>query len=622
MLRALLLSLLMVPSLALCQVTWNKDMPPTHPAIPEPKSFNWDLDGTHAVEFTWEYGPETGMDGYILDSCSNRCLGKKHFLHEHCDASCDRACTDIHRDTLSAAFLLTHSEFLDSPDRFDKVFIRETGKVGVGPKYPHDQVAWGMIEQIRKPIEDAKNLTVTVNWTHFAKSPCSVTTRAHVGYERSVTLIWEVYRYETTPDGRQVKVGGGKHRTDLGTVIIPQDGVAEEVTTNNCQCSIVHDAPPPEEEKHQVIPELPVIPVEEKKTGAVIRQSASGTAVCDSQALDKFQFNVVCENMNECMVSCTNPTNEKQKFTLLPGLVMMALTAGYQDMLLTDPIIFEVEPAETASIRVPIAHPGPMLYGIPWAGGKGQILCMNMTLKEPNPKVPYRIAGPASPGLRRLAQLTYGTNIRSSIEQVRLWIATDGASMAKMGEILIPSPRPGQYADALYDAFLYGGLSNEDPKFKECFDPSVVAGAAKPRTTPWLIKELVRRDASGLAKWVSGNTAAFAPLFTANGARLGVPHASRLATALCQASDAKVRMTGLDFLTKGVPEASRAEVAKAGGLSGVSWCLMNGAAEEVTAALAVCEIYKSPVVGFGLRNLSKNATAEAKAKASELVKSF
>jgi hypothetical protein len=621
--RLLFAFLALVPMLAIAQVTWNKTDPPSHPPIPAPKSFNWDLDGHHAVEFTWEYGPEVGMEGYYPESCRNDCRGKVHLLHEQCDTSCDRTCSDLHRQTISPYVQLEKIEFFEDPGRFDHVFERECGKVGVGPKYPLNQVAWGMVEQMRKPIESDKNLQVDVKWNHFAKGPCEQSIRCHVGYEVPVTLVWEVYRFDTAPDGRQVRVGGGKHRTLLAKVLIPQDGVASETHDIYCQCSIVKESLEQATEEHYV-PLPPIKPiVEEKRTGAVIRESTSGTAVCDSQELQKFDFNVVCESMNECVVSCTNPTNEQQTFIICPGVVLVCLDNGYQDMCCTTPIRLVVPAMSSASESVQIVRFGPSAcdYG-DRTSGKGRLLCMNMDLKEPNAKVAYRIGGGASPGLRALAQLTYGSSIRGTQDQVRMWIATDAATFDKCASVLFPRPKEGLYADCLFEAFGVARLNGSDPKFAACFDPKLVAGAAKPRTTAWLVPRLAARAPDKLAAWVNGNHAAFAPLFTESGMRLGIPHAARLARELCESSNAGVRKAGLNFLLKAIPEASRKEFADAGGLAGGGLLLMQGTAEEAKLALEVFEAYKSAVSILYLRNANAALPKETKDRAENLLKAL
>jgi hypothetical protein len=623
--RLLVLLVALVPTLVVAQVTWNKEMPPSHEPIPAPKAFTWDLDGHHIVEFTWELGPEEPMEGYYPDTCNNECRGKKHFLHEQCDTSCDRTCSELHRATIKPYLYLDHSEFLDQPDRFDKVFGRELSKVGVGKKYPWDQVAWGMIEQIRKPVENDPKLAVDVKWNHWVKGPCEHALRCHVAYSTKVTLIWEVFRYDTAPDGRQVKVSGGKHRTPLGSFSIPQDGVAEEYHTIYCQCSIVnedttHTQEPPEE---KAVPPAPQTPGEEKRTGAVIQENSSGTAVCDSQTLEKFKFNVVCQDMNECTVSCTNPTTEQQTFIVCPGTFFLSSDPAYQNMVCTSAIRLVVPPGMSVCQPVEFRRAGPFaLDELPEVSGKGRLLCMNVELREPRPEVAYRIAGSAGRSICALAKYTYGSSIKGTQDQVRMWIATDGATFDKCISVLFPKPREGLYADCLYQAHHIARLNSQDPKFANCFDPKLVVGAAKPQTTAWLVPELVRRSPDKLAAWVTSNSAAFAPLFSEANTRLGIPHAGRLAAELCRSVDPRVRKAGIDFLLKAVPEASRAAVADAGGLNGAGQLLLTGSAEEAKLALDVFEAYRQPASAFYLRNLNAGLPEDVKARAATLVKAF
>jgi hypothetical protein len=150
----------------------------------------------------------------------------------------------------------------------------------------------------------------------------------------------------------------------------------------------------------------------------------------------------------------------------------------------------------------------------------------------------------------------------------------------------------------------------------------LVAGAAKPRTTAWLIPQLSARAPDKLAAWVNANHAAFAPLFTDSGIRLGMPHAVRLARELCASSHAAVRKAGLSFLLKAIPEASRKEFAESGGLSGAGLLLMQGSADEAKLALDVFEAYKSPVSALYLRNLNSALPKETKDRAANLLKAL
>jgi hypothetical protein len=54
------------------------------------------------VEVAWKWTPTNRVQSAFISAtvCNNRCLGRKHFLHDQCDLSCDQACAKVHETNI------------------------------------------------------------------------------------------------------------------------------------------------------------------------------------------------------------------------------------------------------------------------------------------------------------------------------------------------------------------------------------------------------------------------------------------------------------------------------------------------------------------------------------------
>lgn len=605
-------AMILLTAFAFANPSQGNGPPPILPPKPELRKQEWSLGGGAIIEVTFTVGDPTESTT-LYEYCMNTCRGKVHLLHQECDTSCDAPCKSIHRWKLEAelddspfAFSVTNSTEKDSV----KAGLDRFGVVG-----QHEALAYSVANSIETQLglqTEKCSLDFELNLKHWNQKPCHSSGKLLRNYAFPVEAKWQIYRFDTAPDGRQVRVQGPSGQTTFGSIYVPDRQAVPGPEKTYCKCSVVTDEP-----EHSM------------RTGGTTTREASETGVClgdkpggsacTDSFLEQMKFDAVCQDMNTCVFSATNFSHAPVTLAINPGTFLIPSDPMVQEMTVIDRVLLQMGPYESVWASVPIEH-GPLSASFPpFAEVKGRVLCTNMHRKEPNPSVKFTTALPRSIGISQLATFSSKQRFRGPREQTRMWIGTDSASLADIQKIMIPSPGEGTYVTALYEVSVHSQIDLTAKEFDSCFDPSLlVGGTADQKATQWLIAELEARDAKRLASWLSANTSKFAPLFADSAKDYDLEHAVTVANRLCSSANPAVAAAGIEFVMKAVPSSGREKFANAGGLNGAGALLRGGDAALATLSLAVLESYGGASAKYWASNVGSELPVNLKERAKKL----
>lgn len=586
--------------------------PPILPPKPELRKQEWSLGGGAIIEVTFTVGDAVESAIYY-EYCRTACRGNVHLLHEQCDASCDRACPEIHRhrreadlDDAQFSYSVTTSTEKDSV----KSGLNRFGVVG-----QNEALAYSVSNSIETQLgleSENCDLDYELNLRHWNDKPCSSSCKLLRRFAFPIVAHWQLYRFDTAPDGRLVRVQGPSGQASFGAVDVPDRQAVPGPQRTYCKCSVVLDEP------QHGMRTGGATTREATETGVCLGDKPGGSACTDS-FLDQMKFNAVCQDMNTCVFSATNSSHAPVTLAINPGTFLIPSDPMVQEMAVIDRVLLQMGPYESVRVTVPIEH-GPFAASLsPFAEVKGRVLCANMHRKEPNPSVKFTTALPRSIGISQLATFSSKQRFRGPREQTRMWIGTDGASLADIQKIMIPSPGEGTYVTALHEVSVHSQIDLTAKEFDSCFDPSLlVGGTADQKATRWMIAKLEARDAKRLVSWLSANSSKFAPLFADSAKDYDLEHAVTVANRLCASANPAVVATGIEFVLKAVPSSGRDKFANAGGLNGVGALLRGGDAALASASLSALETFGGASAKFWASNVGGELPANLKERAKKL----
>jgi hypothetical protein len=449
---------------------------------------------------------------------------------------------------------------------------------------------------------------------HWNSKPCTSHGKAFRVHHFEVIAKWKLFRFDTAPDGRQIRVDGPSGEDVVGEIGVPERQEIDLPPRVYCKCSIVK-----EDQRHGSVP----------RTGEQHRGEVPETGVClgeepgAPQATDKMladaKFTLECEDMNTATVSATNPTNEAMVICVNPGTTCTPNDPTVQTMGVVDRIVLEMGPRETVVERIPVAHGPADVALMAFDLAEGGVLCLNMPKKEPRKGIKFKVGLPENIFVAQLAHYTAVQRYRGVRDQARMWIATDHATFDEIGKTLMGGPAEGSYVSCLYEVSEHSQVDVFSQAYRRCWEPKlIVGGSATEEESEWFITNLAAMDANGLSRWVRANPRAFADLFAADARDWHREHAASVGRLLCASANPAVRAAGVDYLMKAVPVASRAELDADGGLDGIGMWLAKSDAAAAQEALAVFEAYKTPSTKYWASNVSESLPAAIKERAAKL----
>jgi hypothetical protein len=440
---------------------------------------------------------------------------------------------------------------------------------------------------------------VKVKWKHWAKDPCSSVTRKPMYWRYPVEYAWSIRQDVKDEKGKSAvkEVGSG---TFTLFIELPTDKYQDDAPYVQCKCSLV--------KKTKDDSSFPT-----DNTASITKQGPP-VEVCTTTDLNKFNFEVTCNNMNEAVCSATNYTQEPVDLCIEEGMCFECVDDSAQDVICVHGCVLHL-PALPMFASTFGGWPASKV------SGTVRLECLNMHKPEPNAKLRYVPRWPDNE-LAAIAKFQRAQRFGGSWDQTRMWIYTDHAKLDEISKILVPRPSEGAYVMAAYQlSTILPLLDFSRPELKACLEPSLIVGAFAPReATEWFVTQMSTLDPNGLAEFINGNPSDFEPLWTNSTNKLYSEHLGNLASALLLSRNAKVRSAGIRFLLKTVPADRRDIVRANSGLRGAETEMMlTGDAGEAASLLDIAEAYGPAELSTGLLNLSPSLPAGVKARAAKLL---
>ncbi len=569
----------------------QKPDPPTHPPFErlDAPEF-WIMDNAYLQTKYIYTDLGTGDSGTNQFGfyCANYCQGEKHFEHKACDASCDRACEEIHEVTMEPEFRQALG-FYDGLEAMragaNRFGVGEPEKTDVEFERSYDAVLYALVQQ---KLADDK-FKIKAKTRHFNSKPCSGQFEDAQPRNYNVTLQWQYVR-KTEVNGQIVITKGPSGEIPLLKISVPQAQRLRREVVVSCRCAVV------------TVPE-------DKKVGALQFNFGEGHACVPTNQHQQYGMTVACENMNEAIFSCAS---------LPAGATQVSLQAG-TTLISQDPKVQNMMAVTTANIDTLEAYVSTL--GQPgMASVKFRVSCLNMNLKEPSPNTKFKIGPPAAIGLVRLAQLFESERLRGPVGQARIWIYTDKATHEQIADRLLPAPTKGSYVKALWDVALVGGVDFSREEYKKLISPELLPSTqVYAESTEWFVNQLDELCPDKTAKWIESNVKAFGPCYDSKD-KYGREYVANLARNLCKARSESMRAAGLKLLMA-VPKEQRAEVGRLGGLAGISYAFMVGQ-KTSDSMIDVIEAYGPDAARLGVLNPHANVPASQKSRLSKLAASL
>ena len=525
---------------------------------------------------------------YGFDStCILHCKGGKHLSHQTCDVTCDSICRSKHDITIKPKF-----EFLNNADGRGNTWeigVRKGIGTGGGRTSQGTQLASQLRDLAMKPIKDnIDKYTYKYKSGHWNNTPCSVHDRKFKYSTYSLFASYSVYK-----DGKSI--GGssnlslGLGHPLLGTVKIPHKKFYEQKPVENCKCQFVR-------QKQRNIRIGGFVPLEGEggESGSGLR---FGGLYIDPDSDGKYaQYNEShtgdvmieyrLENLNNFTVIATNMTAMPLGLALMPGTTFAPEDNDFQSMVNLDMVQWFVGPNSTREFVVPLAGPSqdPVTVG-------GFMACLNMGKKQPDGSAPYILGSTLDSRLIDMGYDISQQRFRGPWTQAQLWIYMDGATPKEINDRLFPPVSETRYLNGLYEIANTYHADLTDRKYNDVWTPKLMlADGATPEQLGWFVDEMAERDARKLANWVKGNAGEFSYLFAPDAQDWYMGHAVNVANALCGSGHIEVQAAGLNFLSRFVPQAKRAELMEKGGLVGAV-SLALGGGKNAGSAMMVVEQY-------------------------------
>ncbi len=568
---------------------------------PPPPDQVWSIDAGNGRIRTWVVWKDEGMTGESRYYCEKRCRGKKHLLHSQCDDSCDGACTEIHKfDVAPDFYLLT-----DASGTHLEPITKDFQKFGAG-HLNGDSVEWAVRDMIQKSIDkNAAKLTAKIDWKHWFDGSCGGQGRNLKGHKYTGVLHYQMFREVEGPDGKIIQTNGPSGSLDAYQLIIYSDQYEQQAAYVQCRCSVVSD-----EKEHSY-----VSPPQDTQTGVAV-VTPTGNVQATDQLLEQCGFEATCQNMNNCTFTASNPTDKPMTLCVNPGTILECQDDTHQNMVCVSTVKMVLPPPPPpvfASISIP-------QVSAPKVTVRGEVACINMHKKQPDPSVKFKVGLPSNSAYQRIAAFQSKQRIQGPWDQARMWIFTDKSSYADIQEVMLPAPNKGSYGRALYQLEKNCRVDLSGKEYDKCFDPALLGGTTLyPEMTDWLVDEMAQRDPGKLAKWVQGSAADFAEAL-AKPDKLMYEHFAALAKALASSSNDSVRNSAADFLLKVVPAEHRTKVAEAGGCFGAMSWLSEKDTGRAKLALDIYEAYKPTKGLMYLLTPNPELPADIKSRAAALAK--
>lgn len=568
------------------------------------------VEGTEFVHYEYRVSLRLSPAGQVPDwssatLCDSVCKGKKHAAHEACDSTCDDLCKEKHHVSLKGRAVRLR-------DRM-KEMEKQSASLAKGIGMPGGPNNWSSATSsaLRNLQRDVEKEKIEMDVPHWVL-PCEKTGRMF-GYDQTNVEVkgefWKVGYYMSKGVKTPIEELKGNHQGTVMRLFKPLRDPIDQGHFPDCKCKFVPSEPPVTD------PGKPNIMIGRAPTfsGLGWRDKDGKVTIPDGKQVTVTSTG---NGLTKVTVLIVNGSGEAYEVIIEPGTKFVPKDGGTQIMATIGQQKCSVPAKGVALLQVATEpEPTPLFDTI----AELRVACTELAKHMPSKDSTFTIMPPNDPLLSRIASIEDRGFFANTIAQARVWIYTDGATMAEINKILIPGVTDGQYVNALY------GLGNEcsvdlsTPKYRKLLDPALAAGpTSTAEATEWYVDQLRRNDpAEGFAKTVVSKTQA-AMATKAEG--LDVRHAAHLAISLSDSENKATRLSALDLMDKSIPENLRTEFLGEGGQGVLVSMLTFGDDDEVKRAIEVAKKYGGPAMKQLMESFafwgreSVRAVAEAAAK--------
>lgn len=530
------------------------------------------------LKYTFTQGENTTQ--VELAVCENKCEGGKHAKHSDCDASCDKPCNTqkVHHAYLAPVFTPLAP---DGTPMAKDAYLRQMNRVLTQERLPHRaESVFGDI----KGLTDRGNKFDKLKWIGM-DVPCWNTEHcsASQGWvEAEVHSLTVQYQFASDPDwsGPEPEKKGGSGTLRF-TVALPKPNLqAPSPPEPNCRCQPPTPAEPP------------------KETGMIPGNFGDGEyahvdqggkkRVITGTELASVVKNVVCNDMNTAAI--TVAAMPDAKVVVPAGWELECIEGNGQNVQLQE----DLEIPMSVQQQTLLVSLNPLSRRLDTTKTL-RTLCLEIDAPEPRPGMKYRLVPPSSRVLSRLARITRRSSFKGPLDQVRLWIATDFASHAKIGKVLFPPPREAQYLREMWRAAGVGAINPFDLRIQSLMEEKLLlAEGGDPAAVLWCAEAKLKAGNKALIPWLAAQKDTVAKLFAE-----GPPEADvAIIGALCGALTADGTVESIRAaiaLIRAVPEANKPLLYKSVDVLSVAEPLASMSNEAIaTVVLEWLETDKPP----------------------------
>ncbi len=538
-------------------------------------------------------------------ACTNKCLGKKHILHDGCDLSCDERCkVGVHQFTAEPFVHCYNIPVLQVSRDFAK-----TG--GTAPVAQHLE---SVVKGINAALAAQKNLKTEHRLQCWNEKPCVESWKSPKYDIHILVLTYQFFVERRDANGNLLGTTpiGQPTTCDVGDLSVPNGGMYLD-DREYCACHVVRyvddeesfvdpgpteTPPPPPPPPPQTTPR-PVT----GETGC--RWESNQGSLCGESALGRLSCDFEFTGMNEGACTAENPTDKPISLCFPAGTCYDTDEDGIQDVVQIRDAKLTIPPNsdalaiaiyEVAGIAGPSFLPG---------NGKATVelktMCLEMAKREPRKGIKFVPTRAPSSDVARIAQQISKSMVVGPWDQAKVWIYTDSATYTEIEKKLIPPPPPAMYVRSLHDLSRIG-ISLREDRYRGCFEPRLLAAVASPEASGWFAEAILAMKPDEVARWLQGEGRG-RMLKLLEGDKDSVAHFALVVRALCMQPGVESQRAGLSLLGS-VPEASRAALAQPPLLPAWSLCWSSDSAVREEAVKLV-ETFNPPAKEFVLANVPK-----------------
>ncbi|MBL8060767.1 MAG: hypothetical protein JNK63_08650 [Chthonomonas sp.] len=436
------------------------------------------------ISWKWDKTATAKVDSIRSLRCGKWCQGEKHFRHRDCDDSCDVTCRSSHRFNEAPQWQTARraGDGLTLESALEKFGYHTSYADGI-ENSSYD------LTGINRVLNDPKN-AATWNLTCWSNDPCTISVRTVDEYEYTVTVEVRLYRISLIGE-TQLRTNGPTALMESKVYLLNPDTISQPTKMIRCACDIAVN------QEHSSVP-MQVIP----QTALTIKEPDGDTRVATGPEIKQMGFQVVANDMNHATFTMTGTCANASEVCIPAGWELDCTDGSAQDTLLVQDLRFPVPPPPPPPVLMASLFP-TLTNSAPPVKLDALTMCLEISKKEPNSKLRYRLVPPSDQARILNARFAADSRRTTIATQVRTWIITDNASYDAIAKLLVPVPSPAMYIRELHNAKKIGAIDPIDKKTAAMYANELL-------TTPGLeadvmddfVKVKLSHDKEATLKWI------------------------------------------------------------------------------------------------------------------------